>query len=250
VLNGDILTDADVGEMLRFHEARGAAATIYLFPVDDPRPYGLVELGEAGRVLRFIEKPDPAQITTNTINAGIYLLDRALLSRIPTDRPVSIEREFFPGLLADGVPFYGWVSRAYWLDIGSPAKYRQAQLDLLVGKVATRLAPADGARIAVEARVAPGATVAPPCVIGRDSRVERGARVGPHAVLGEQCVVDADARVEGSVLWDRVTVGPGAVLRDCVVGMGARIGARAVVEPGAVLAADAVVPDQGRVPPA
>jgi NDP-sugar pyrophosphorylase family protein len=87
-------------------------------------------------------------------------------------------------------------------------------------------------------------------VIGRDSRVERGARVGPHTVLGEQCVIDAGASVEGSVLWDRVTVGPGAVLRDSVVGMGAKIGARAVVEPGAVLAADAVIPDHARVPPA
>ena len=78
--------------MLRFHEDRRAAATIALFPVPDPTPYGLVETGEAGRVLRFIEKPDPGRVTTNTINAGIYLLERELLGRIPEGRMVSIER--------------------------------------------------------------------------------------------------------------------------------------------------------------
>ena len=125
VLNGDVLTDADIGAMLRFHAERRARATIYLVPVPDPTPYGLVELESDGRVRRFIEKPSPSQITTNTINAGFYVIDRALIARMPAGRVVSIEREFFPGLLADAVPFFGWVDDHYWLDIGSPAKYRQ-----------------------------------------------------------------------------------------------------------------------------
>ena len=131
VLNGDILTDADLGAMLAFHEARGSAATLYLTRVPDPTAFGLVELGEGGRIRRFIEKPDPSQVTTDTVNAGIYVLDGRLLARIPRGRAVSIEREFFPGLLEDRLPFFGWVAEHYWLDIGSPAKYRQGALDLL-----------------------------------------------------------------------------------------------------------------------
>ena len=250
VLNGDILTDADLSAMLRFHRDRGAAATIDLFPVPDPTPYGLVELGEGGRVLRFVEKPDPTLVTTNTINAGIYLLDRALLARIPEGRPASMEREFFPGLLADRVPFYGWVGQHYWLDIGNPAKYRQAQLDLMDGRVSTALRVIPGADrrwIADDVTLDATATVAGPCVIGPGSRLGAGSRVGPETVLGEQCVVGRDARVTGAILWDRVSIGDGAVIRDCIIGAGAQIGAGARVGPGVVVEADGVVAAHARL---
>src|SRR5262249_19632728 len=92
VLNGDVLTDADLGATLRLHADRGSKATIYLVPVPDPTPYGLVELGAAGRVQRFVEKPARDQITTDTINGGIYVIARELLERIDTGRAVSIER--------------------------------------------------------------------------------------------------------------------------------------------------------------
>lgn len=244
VLNGDILTDADLSAMLGFHEARGAAATIDLYPVADPTPYGLVELGEAGRVLRFVEKPDPDEVTTNTINAGIYVLDRALLARIPEGRMVSIEREFFPGLLTDRVPFFGWIGEHYWLDIGNPAKYRQAQLDLMAGRVSSGVTPRpDGPPLAGDVTV----TIRQPCVIGAGSRLGSGCRIGPHAVLGERCQVGRDARITGAVLWDDVSIGDEAVLCNCIVATGARIGAGALVGPGVVVEADHVVPDRGRL---
>jgi NDP-sugar pyrophosphorylase family protein len=247
VLNGDILTDADLSAMLEFHEARGAAASIFLHRVPDPTPYGLVEIGEAGRIVRFTEKPDRAAVTTNTINAGIYLLYRRLLARIPQGRAVSIEREFFPGLLSDRLPFYGWVGEHYWLDIGNPAKYRQGQIDLLSGRVSSGVAPApvsgEVRRIAEDAALDPAATITGSCVIGAGCRLEAGCRVGPAAVLGKRCLVERDARVAGAILWDRVSVGPGAVLSDCIVASGARVGAGAVVSAGVVLEADRVVPD-------
>jgi mannose-1-phosphate guanylyltransferase len=245
VLNGDILTDTDLSAMLAFHEERRSSATIDLFPVPDPTPYGLVELGEAGRVLRFTEKPDPAHVTTNTINAGIYLLERELLGRIPEGQMVSIEREFFPGLLADDIPFYGWVGRHYWLDIGNPAKYRQAQLDLMAGKVSTAVVGSGSDRrwVADDVALDPTAEVREPCVIGAGSRLDARCRVGPDAVLGERCVIGRGASVTGAILWDRVSVGDGAVIRDCVIGAGARVGAGAHVGPGVVIEADSVVPD-------
>jgi mannose-1-phosphate guanylyltransferase len=250
VLNGDILTDADLTAMLRFHRERAAAATIDLFPVPDPTPYGLVELGEGGRVLRFIEKPDPAHVTTNTINAGIYLLERALLARIPEGCPSSMEREFFPGLLADRIPFYGWVGEHYWLDIGNPAKYRQAQLDLMDGKVSTSLRVISGAdrrSIADDVALDATAEVTGPCVIGAGSRLGAGSRVGPESVLGEHCVVGRDAHVTGAILWDRVSIGDGAVVNDCIIAAGAQIGSSARVEPGVVVEADRVVAAHERV---
>ncbi len=250
VLNGDVLTDADLSAMRRFHTDRGAAATIDLYPVADPTPFGLVELGPEGRVERFVEKPKPEEITTNTINAGIYLLEAGLLERIPTGRAVSIEREFFPGLLADRVAFYGWIGNHYWLDIGNPEKYRQGQLDLLAARLSTGLGSAPGPGgllIAGDARVDPGATLRGPSVVGVGTTVESGAEVGPETVVGPRCRIGPGARVSGSILWDGVWVAEGAVVRDAVVAADVQIGAGAVVGPGAVVADGTAVPAGARL---
>jgi len=253
VLNGDILTDADLGAMRRFHETRGARVTIFLTPVPDPRQYGLVETDAHGRIRSFREKPTAdEEITTDTINAGIYLIDAELLHRMPADRPVSIEREFFPALIAEGVPCFGWTPAVYWRDIGSPSAYREAQMDLLDGRVRSTLTPPGQARAGVwladAARLAPGAEVRPPATIGEGARVEAGAVVGPRAVLGPGCAVAAGAQIEESVLWERVAVGTGAVLRGCVAASDVRIGAGARLGPGVILESGAVVPNRARLP--
>jgi mannose-1-phosphate guanylyltransferase len=254
VLNGDVLTDADLTAMRRFHEERASRTTIFLMPVEDPRAYGLVELGPDGRLTRFREKPGPDEpITTNTINAGIYLIDAALLSRIPAGQVVSIEREFFPGLIADGIPSFGWIGppTTYWRDIGSLAAYRDAQMDLLGGRVRTPLAPEaerrDGSWIAASARIAPDARVQGPSLIGADVELGAGARVGPLAVIGAGSRIGAGARLMGAVLWERVTVGPNATLGDCVLASGVTVGARAEVAAGVVLEAGAVVPEGAKL---
>jgi NDP-sugar pyrophosphorylase family protein len=248
VLNGDVLTDADLTAMRRLHETRRSRTTIFLMPVPDPRAFGLVELDADGRLTRFREKPTADEpITTNTINAGIYLIDAALLDRIPADRPVSIEREFFPALITDGIPSYGWTAEAYWRDIGSPAAYREAQLDLLNGRVRSPLTPpgerSDGSWLAPTVRLAADARVTGPSQIGAGVEVLAGARVGPLAVVGEGCRIAENARVEGAILWEGVSVGPGAVLRDCVIGAGAKIGAHATIGPGIIIESEAIVAD-------
>ncbi len=252
VLNGDVLTDADLSAMRAFHEARASRTTIFLTPVPDPRQYGLVETAADGRLLRFREKPGPGEpIDTNTINAGVYLMDAALLGRIPPRQVVSVERDVFPALIADGVPCYGWTAEAYWRDIGSPAAYRAAQMDLLSGQVKTPLTPPgeprDGCWVESSATIATGAWLEAPAVVGAGVAIATGARIGPLTVLGDGSRIAADARVEGSVLWERVDVGAGAVLRDCVLGADVRVGAAAEIGSGVILESGAVVPDHARL---
>jgi mannose-1-phosphate guanylyltransferase len=250
VLNGDVLTDADLTAMRDFHESRGSRTTIFLTAVEDPRAYGLVELHAEGRLARFREKPTAEEpITTNTINAGIYLIDAALLARIPAGRVVSIEREFFPALIADGIPAYGWIADCYWRDIGSPAAYRAAQLDMLDGRVRTTLPPPghrarSGVWLGDDVDIAEGATVAPPAVIGDGTRVAAGAVVGPHAVLGPRCRIGPRARVTASILWERVHVGEHAVTSGCVLGADVSVGAHAEVGAGVILQSGAVVAER------
>ncbi len=239
VLNGDVLTDVDLSAMLAAHEARGAAATIYLTPVENPTAYGLVELEPDGRVRRFLEKPGWEEVTTNTVNAGVYVLEREILDLIPKGQAHSIEREFFPHLLERGVPFYGFVSEGYWLDIGTPAKYLEAQQDLLVRRLRAHVEPAgrEGLRgwIDPTATVAPSARIRGPVAIGPGCRVEADATVGPGAVLGAGCRIGAGAEVEGAVLWEDVEVGAAARLAGCLIGRGVWIGAHARVTAGTIL---------------
>ncbi len=239
VLNGDILTDLDLSTMLRSHEARGAAATIYLTPVENPTAYGLVELEADGRVRRFLEKPGRDEVTTNTVNAGVYVLEKELLELIPKGTPHSIEREFFPLLLERGVPFYGYVSTGYWLDIGTPAKYLQAQQDLLAHRLRGRVEPAGGEGpqgwVDPTAIVAASARIVGPVAIGAGCRVEADAVVGPGVVLGPGCRIGPGAHIATAVLWEEVEVGASARLAGCLIGRDASVGAHARVTPGAVL---------------
>ena len=125
VFNGDVLTQVDLGAVLRLHRERKAKATIVLTPVENPRAYGLVETDAQGNIQRFLEKPGEDEITCNTINAGIYVLEPETFDRIPKDTAWSIERSFFPSLIERGETFVAYVYDGYWIDIGTPAKYLQ-----------------------------------------------------------------------------------------------------------------------------
>jgi NDP-sugar pyrophosphorylase family protein len=251
VLNGDVLTDMELTAMLRSHQARKAKVTIFLITAADPSLYGVVETDPDGRIRRFTEKPPPGQQSANTVNAGVYVMEREMLDLIPREHIVSIEREFFPDLLAQGVPFFGYHAHAYWIDIGTPEKYRQVHLDLLRGALSTPIAPPGVQHgdlwVGEGTVISPGAGVRGPSVIGRGVSLAPGSRVEPFSVLGDRCVVEAEGVVEGAVLWEEVRVGEGALLRECIVGSGCRIGAHAFIGPGVVLGESTVIPDHSHV---
>jgi mannose-1-phosphate guanylyltransferase len=222
VVNGDVLTDLDVGELWRRHVDAGAEGTIALTPVDDPSRYGVVPTDADGRVLEFVEKPAPGTAPTNWINAGTYVLEPSVLDRIPEGRKVSIERETFPAMVADGTLF-AVQSDAYWVDAGTPATYLQVQLDLIDGlRGHAERAVATDASVATTADVEhsvvmAGASVGRDAVV-RDSVVLPGATVGVGAqvlgsVVGPYAIVDDGASLSGlTVLGDSVHVLPGTHL--------------------------------------
>jgi mannose-1-phosphate guanylyltransferase len=222
VLNGDILCDLDLSALIAQHGDTGAQATIALYPVPDPTGYGLVHRREDGGITDFLEKPDPDQIDTDEINAGAYLLERSVLERIPPERAVSIEREVFPHLVAEGL--YGIRLEGYWIDIGTPDRYLEANWDILEGRVKTVVAEAvDGATMVGEGcEISPEAELRPPCVIGRDGEVGAGAVI-ERSVLLDGCRVGAGARLVNSILSGGVTVESGAELDGAVVGEGERV---------------------------
>lgn len=220
VVNGDVLTDLDVGQLVAFHEARRAEGTIALTKVAEPSAYGVVPTAPDGCVEAFLEKPPPGEAPTDLINAGTYVLEPSVLERIPAGIPVNVERVIFPAMVADRALF-ATDGAAYWIDAGTHASYLAANLDLISGR-----------RGSPEPAVHPGASV-------------EGLLEG--AVVGERCHVDRGARVARSVLLPGATVAAGAVVADSVVGPGASVGTDAIVEDGSVLGDHVVVPAGSRV---
>lgn len=241
MLNGDVLTDIDLGAQLAQHERTGARATLALVPVEDPSAYGLVLCHADGSVDRFIEKPGPGEAPTNLISAGAYVLERDVLDGMaPAGTNISIERDVFPRLVGRGL--YGFQARGYWLDIGTPERYLQGTFDILSGTVRTEA----GARLAehgsllVESGAVSG-TVLAPALVGEGCEVGSDATVGSHAVLGPSVSIAGGARIERSVLLEGASVGAGSVIRDAIIGPGASIGEHCVLAPGAVLGEGAIV---------
>ena len=249
VFNGDVLTQVDLAAVLRLHRERRAKATIVLTPVDNPSAYGLVETDPDGNIRRFLEKPKPEEITTNHINAGIYVLEPDTFDRIPSDVSWSIERSFFPSLIERGETFVAYVYNGYWIDIGTPEKYMQVHRDIMDGRF--EAVPFKGLAnrtcVAEAARLEEGATVDGPCFIDEGVLVKAGARIGPYSVLGRQCQIEEDARVDGAIIWQNGRIGRDAVIEAAVLGRNCHIGRSAAVRSGAVLGDKSSLTDYTRL---
>jgi len=216
VLNGDVLTDLAVDELIVFHRASGAEATVSLTPVDDPSRYGVVPTDADGRVTGFVEKPPAGAAPCNWINAGTYVFEPSVIDRIEPGRRVSVEREVFPAMADEGV-LYGLRSEAYWVDTGTPETYLGVQLDLLDGVRGPARSGVDDA-----AEIHPGATVRR-SVIGPGAVVAEGSRVCDSVVMAGSRIGEG-AVVDGSLVGTDATVGRDAqVLGLSVVGHGAEV---------------------------
>jgi mannose-1-phosphate guanylyltransferase len=249
-LNGDVLTDLDLTALRHRHESSGATATLGLYPVEDPSAYGLVRRAEDGEILEFLEKPDPAEIDTDEISAGCYVLEKSVLDLVPPDRDVSIEREVFPRLVGNGL--YSKRLEGYWVDIGTPERYLDACWDILAGRVETEPgARMNGERIYVapDAEISAEAELAGPAYVDRGARVAGGARVGERAVLGAGCELGPRASVSGSALHPRCRVGEGASVEGAILSGDVVVEAGAAVPEGAVIGADAVIGAGAEIPP-
>jgi mannose-1-phosphate guanylyltransferase len=248
VFNGDVLTQVDLRGLIDFHRGRGARATIVLTPVDNPTAYGLVETDAAANILRFLEKPKAEEITCNTINAGIYVLEPDTFDRIPPGVPWSIERSFFPSFIERRETFLASIYRDYWIDIGTPEKYMQVHRDIMDGRYS--MPPFNGTRgmawISPSARVDSRAHLEGPLFVDDGCVVGAGVRLGPYTVLGKQCHVDEGANVSGLIAWAGSRIGREAVVSDTIIGRSARIGRNTTLR-GGVLGDETSLADYSRL---
>lgn len=245
VLNGDILTDLDLNSVLRFHRESRAEATIALVPVADPTRYGVAHVDDIGRIVRFVEKPSASELSglSNTINAGVYVLEPSILELIAADTNRSFEYHVFPEILERGLPFFGYVmsKNDYWLDIGTPESYLRAHLDLLSGAVS---------KISVDR--GSGSDVATHSEIDKNSVLGEGCTIKPGAtiinsVIGPGVIIEEKAYIEDSVIWSHTRIASHAEVRSAVIGRSCHVGRNAVVGKGSVLGDKTSLTDYTRV---
>jgi NDP-sugar pyrophosphorylase family protein len=239
VLNGDVLTDADLLNVLHYHREKKAEATIVMTRVMNPVGYGLVEAGPDGRVARFTEKPPEDEVTGDTVNAGIYILERSILDRIPSEGAQSFERDLFPSMLQEGARVYAYLTHDYWQDIGNPQKYLEATFGIISGRTKLPTYPQKACppnnwekhQVSIDSfTILDGK-----CVIKAGVTIE-------NSVLGEACRVEG-ALIKDSVIWSGTRILPNARVERTIVGRQCHIGEGARLRPGTVLGDKSIVSD-------
>ena len=232
VLNGDVLTDVNLKDVLRFHHEKKAEVTIVTVRVMNPYGYGLVETMPDGRIARFTEKPPEDEVTGDTINAGIYILERSVLTRIPTGSAQSFERDLFPAMAQEGAPIFAYHMQGYWQDIGSPTKYLEANFGVISGRVKMPQYPHcscmqndwEKDRITID-------TVS---ILDGNCFIKNGVSI-ENSVLGKGCRIEEGTCIKDSVIWSGTRILPGARIERSIVGRQCYIGEGARLRPGTVL---------------
>jgi mannose-1-phosphate guanylyltransferase len=217
IFNGDIFTDIDLADMLSSHKRRNSKLTIALAAVDDPTQFGVVETDSDQGITRFVEKPGKDEITTNRINAGVYIMEPEILQRIPQDRFCMFERDIFPVLVAEGEPVFGYKTDAYWIDTGTPEKYLQLTRDLMHGKSQHVSFQNHHIEVSEYSTVHPGARLHGPILVGRNCKISKNTLLKGPIVIGTECTIEAGCEMENCILWHNVTIGKGSILKDTIV---------------------------------
>src|SRR6266487_2728962 len=250
VISGDALTDIDLSALVGYHKKNGALVTVGLTRVPNPLEFGIIIVGEDGRIQRFLEKPTWGQVFSDTVNTGIYVMEPEVLAEVPAGVSVDWSGDVFPQLLKTGAPLYGWVADGYWEDVGTHESYLKAQADVLSGRVETQI---DGFEVSPGVWVGEGAEVDPeallsgPLCIGDYAKIEAGAQLREFTVVGSNVVVKEGAFLHRAVVHNNVYVGQGTTLRGCVIGKNTDVMGSARIEEGAVVGDECVIEPEAYV---
>jgi mannose-1-phosphate guanylyltransferase/phosphomannomutase len=252
VISGDVLTDIDLSAVVKYHEEKGAMATIGLKAMDNPLEFGIVITNEDGSIERFLEKPGWGQVFSDTINTGIYVLEPEIFDFIEGGTSVDFSSDVFPKLLDAGKPLYGYVADGYWEDVGTLEAYNKAHQDILDRKVDIHIEGFEmghGVWLGEGSEVDPAARVEGPAIIGDYCKVQAGAHLREYTVLGSNVMVGADTYLERAIVHDNAYIDAGVRLRGTVVGRGSDLRKGARCDEGVVLGDECFVGEHAVINP-
>ncbi len=214
VINADILVDMDLMDLVVFHRAQGALATMALRPNPDAVRYGTIHTDHEGRIREFLGK---LRAQTDALHpwmfTGVHVMEPGVFERMPKREVFCINRDVYAHWIRAGHPCYGYLHRGYWRDLGTPADYLQANLDLLDQDHPFSCPEPPGGTF----EQSPQASMTPPCRFGAGSVLQGDAKVGPGVTLGAGSHVGPGARVTRSVLWPGARIEAGEVVDQMIV---------------------------------
>ena len=243
VISGDSLTDFDLQKAIAFHKEKKSTATIVLTRVPNPIDYGIVITEEDGQIVRFLEKPGPGEIFSDTINTGIYILEPSVLSLLPPDVEKDFSKDLFPELLAKKFPMYGYIAEGYWCDVGDLQTYRKSHYDVLEGAVKVNI-PYEQKREGIwigEGSVVESAVLEAPLIIGNNCYIGSGVKLKNRSVIGDNVIICEKSEIEKAILWNNVYVDQKVRLVGCTIDKNVTIRKEALILEGAVIGAECFI---------
>lgn len=238
IISGDALTDLNLSNIIKYHKDKNSIATITLLRVDNPLEFGVVIVDEDGKVRRFLEKPGWGEVFSDTVNTGIYVLNPDVFKLMQPQRVYDWSKDIFPALLAKEAPLFGYVTQGYWCDIGNLQQYRQAQYDVLEGKVKTTI---PGHRIRKDVWLGEGCQIDPkaeiqgPVIIGKNCHIKERALINEFSIIGDNCIVEEGATVHRSILWNNAYIGRKSKLSGCCICRSVTIKPNVIISEGVVV---------------
>lgn len=195
IISGDVVTDIDVSRAVNFHIRKESLSTIVLTHSKNPLQFGIVLTDKDGKINKFYEKPTWSEVFSDTINTGIYILEKQALELIPAARPsnkheIDFSKDFFPYLLNNRFPLYGFAENGYWKDVGSLEDYISTNLDALKGKV----------KLASLKDISKNGNV-----IGKRSKIAKTAEL-VNSIIGDDCTIGQNVKMKNCVLWNNVMI--------------------------------------------
>lgn len=219
VFNADIVCDINLTEMLRMHQEKKADVTIAVTSVKHPEKYGVIEYDSEGYIMKFQEKPKEGVSTSNTINAGVYILEPRILNEIQENTHISVEREIYPLLLKKHYKLAIYDQCGYWRDLGTPEDYLAFHQDILEGKllIPSHVFSKESIYIGAHTKISNKVELISPVYIGNGSMVAAHSVIGPYTVLGKNSSIGKNSQVSNSIVWAGATIGNHVGISNAIV---------------------------------
>lgn len=244
VVSGDVLTDVDFKDIIRFHKEKGAIATMVLTEVEDPTHFGIAVMDKDNKITEYLEKPAPEDAFSNVANTGIYIFEPEIFDFFEgKDKEVDFSKDIFPEVIKQDAGIYGYVFNGYWNDIGRPETYLEATYDILDQKMEqnfykTKMEESIGKIgniwVGENVFIDKKARIEGPVVIGNNCTIEEGCKISRGSVIGDNVSIGKDVNIDGAVLFPNSIIEDNSFLTGCIIDTKCLIDKNTVVENGVV----------------
>jgi mannose-1-phosphate guanylyltransferase / phosphomannomutase len=250
IISGDVLTDFNLTEAIKFHIEKKSKATILLTRVPQPLQYGIVITDESGRITRFLEKPSWGEVFSDTINTGIYILEPEVLDLIPYQQDFDFSKDLFPLMLQNKMPLYGFISEGYWRDVGNLNEYQKGQQDALHGFIELYKTGINtyGYIVGDDCKIAPSAKFFGSVTVGNDVTIGEHTEIS-NSVIGDGVKIGSGCKIAGTTIWDRSFIGDFVELTNDVICNNCEVGDSVIIDENVFVADYCTIGSEAKLSP-